>query len=73
MKLVMDTKHIEVNGEMYQIRPTGKAGNRSFIIMRSGEIVCRLSIDKDGHWKSDCDIGEHLLSRFVSWIKNLYG
>jgi hypothetical protein len=65
-----NTKHINVNGEMYQIR---SAENKSFIITRSGDMLCRLSRDEKGNWKSDCDIGEHLLSGFVLWIKRLYG
>ena len=68
-----DIRHINVNGEMYQIRSVDEAGNKSFIIIRSGDMLCRLSIDKNGQWKSDCDIGEHLLSGFVAWIKRLYG
>ena len=67
-----DIKYISVNGEMYQIRSAGEAGTKSFIITRSGEKLCQISIDKNGRWKSDCDIGEHMLSNFVTWIKRLY-
>ena len=68
-----DTKYINVNGEMYEIRSADEKDCRSFIISRSGEMLCRLSTNEKGEWKSDCGIGDHLLTGFVKWIKLLYG
>ena len=66
-----DTKYINVNGEMYQVRSEDKK-DRSFIISRFGEVVCRVSANEKGEWRSDCGIGDHLLAGFVKWIKLLY-
>ena len=67
-----DTKYINVNGEMYQVRSEGEEESRFFIISRSGKILCRVSRDERGKWKPDCDIGDHLLADFVKWIRLHY-
>lgn len=64
-----NTKYISVNGEMYQVTSEAKEENRSFIISREGKKLCRVSKDEKGMWKSDCDIGDHLLADFVKWIR----
>jgi len=60
-----DTKYINVNGEMYQIRSEDEKDSRSFVISRFGELVCRVSANEKGEWRSDCGIGDHLLGGFV--------
>lgn len=66
------TKYINVNGEMYEVRSVPEKNKRSYIITRSGALVCRVSTNEKGEWKSDCGIGDHLLAGFVKWIKLLY-
>lgn len=67
-----DIQHINVNGELYQIRSAKESDKTYFIIFRSGEVLCTLRTDKDGTWQPSCDIGDHLLSDFVTRIRKLY-
>jgi hypothetical protein len=67
-----DIQHINVNGELYQIRSANELGETYFIVFRSGEVLCTLRKNKNGRWQPSCDIGDHLLSGFVTRISKLY-
>jgi hypothetical protein len=68
-----DTHHIIVGDKVYQIQSLDTPFNSYFVVRRSGQLLCTISMDDEGEWQSDRDVEDEKLTELVRWIKRLYG
>ena len=67
-----ETFHVHVGAQLYQLQALNKPEETLFLIKRSGDSVCTLSLDDNGKWHSDSNLFGNELSEIIRWIEKLF-
>ena len=66
-----DTHHINVGTQVYQLQMLDRDEKTLFLLKRSGELLCIITITESG-WECDNDITDEQLTEIAKWITKLF-
>jgi hypothetical protein len=65
-----DTYHINVDTQVYQLQMLDRDEKTLFLLKRSGELLCTITMSESG-WECDNDLTNEQLTEITKWITKL--
>jgi hypothetical protein len=67
-----DVHDITINGISYQIQSIDAEFNTSFIVNKVGKQYCKIFLNGESEWETDCAISDQEFTAILQKIKELY-